>query len=89
MGLTSAEVKELTDFIKKCETSSVVLGKSTKNKLAVARLKVGCWICKSQGMPPSLENLASILGPDFKDTIPFINEVKKELGADGPMIHFK
>ena len=86
MAFTEMEVEELARFIKECETSQKVLGKATKSKLALAKLKMGCWICKKQGIAPSIENLAAILGPDFKDTVPHIPNVKKELGDEGPKI---
>ena len=86
MAFNEMEVEELARFIKECETSQKILAKSVKSKLAYAKLKMGCWVCKKQGISPSLENLAASLGPDFKDTVQHIPNVKKELGDEGPKI---
>lgn len=86
MGITSPQMEELAEFIRKCEKSQPTLGKAVLTKLAAAKLKMACLVLRSQRMEPTLDNIASILGPDFGSVIPVIKQVKDEMGADGPVL---
>lgn len=85
MGISELEAKALAESIRQMEALGSS-GKASQNKLAEAKLKLACYVLKTQGMKPTLDNLASILGPDFKDALPLMADVKKELGADGPVL---
>ncbi len=86
MSLKDLNVTELASFIKQCEKSGGAKTKAQREKLAKARLKMACWVCKREGLEPNMINLAGILGKDFKDATPYISGVVAELGPDGPKI---
>lgn len=86
MSLKTLNIRELASFIKQCETTGAKLNRQSREKLGKARLKMACWVCKTEGIEPTLDNIAGILGTEFKTVVPFISEIKIELGADGPKI---
>lgn len=86
MSLAGVNVHELAAFIKHVEKSGGPRNRAETAKLSKARLKMACWVCKTEAMEPNMHNIAEILGEDFKSVIPFVSEVKVELGADGPVV---
>ncbi|GHV20358.1 hypothetical protein AGMMS49959_07510 [Planctomycetales bacterium] len=46
------------------------------------RLRLAFWICKNQGIPPDDENLAVIIGSKFREVVPFITEIARELSSE-------
>ena len=49
-------------------------------KISKYRMQIAVWVCKQEHLEPNLENLVAILGPNFRASVQFLNEVKKEMG---------
>lgn len=50
------------------------------NKISKYRMQIAVWVCKQERLEPNLENLVAILGPNFRASVQFLDEVKKEMG---------
>ncbi len=86
MGISALEAKALAELIRQSEITGGGQSQGSQTKLAAAKVKLACYVLKTQGMQPTLDNIASILGPDFKDALGVMLEVKQELGGDGPIL---
>ncbi|MBP5234246.1 MAG: hypothetical protein J6333_12695 [Planctomycetes bacterium] len=53
---------------------------SEANKISKYRMQIAVWVCKHERLEPNLENLVAILGPNFRASLQFLDEVKKEMG---------
>ena len=73
-------IQEMAKAVRKYENSRLGRNGSADSKIAKYRLKIAMWVCNHERLEPNLENLVAILGPNFKSSVPYLDEVKKEMG---------
>ena len=73
-------IQEMANMVRKFENSRLGRNGTTDSKIAKYRLKIAIWVCNHEHLEPDLENLVAILGPNFKESAPYLDEVKKEMG---------
>ncbi len=61
---------------------------SDQGKLNTLRLKLACWLCRSEGLDPTPDNLRSVLGPHASEAMTKLQQVAKEMGPSGPILSY-
>lgn len=73
-------IQEMASAVRKFENSRMGRNGNVDVRIAKFRLKIALWVCSHEHLEPNLENLVAILGPNFRSSAPYFEDVKKELG---------
>ena len=72
-------IQEMANAVRRFE-SSRGSSHADATKISKYRMQIAVWVCRQERLEPNLENLVAILGPDFRASLQFLDDVKKEMG---------